>query len=80
MGRMVLKALFSAIAKQSRKLNARTVITGLMRNRTTSAMPENAISIAVFQGAGESANRLKAAPVFSVCVSRKKPGMIWMCE
>ena len=44
----------------------------------TIAITENPISSAVFQCDGESANRLNAAPVFSVCVSRKNPGMIWM--
>ena len=42
----------------------------------TIATTENPISSAVFQCAGESANRLNAAPVFSVWVSRKNPGMI----
>ncbi len=40
---------------------------------TIIATTEKLISIAVFQCEGESANRLKAAPVFSVCVMRKKP-------
>ena len=43
------------------------------------ANTEKLISIAVFQCEGESANRLNAAPVFSVCVIRKNPGMTWMC-
>ena len=40
MGRMVPKALFSATPKHSRKPNATSVMRGLMRNSTTSAIPE----------------------------------------
>src|ERR1700756_25018 len=47
---------------------------------TTIATTENPISIAVFQCAGESANRLNAAPVFSVWVRRKNPGITWICS
>src|ERR1019366_4429867 len=45
----------------------------------TIAISENPINSAVFQCDGESANKLNAAPVFSVCVIRKNPGMTWMC-
>src|SRR5579864_403557 len=50
------------------------------QDTTVIATTENPISSAVFQCDGESAKRLKAAPVFSVCVRRKNPGMIWMCR
>ena len=46
---------------------------------TIIAITEKLIRAAVFQWDGESAKRLNAAPVFSVCVIRKNPGTTWMC-
>src|ERR1041385_2229261 len=67
------------IIKASATVAALKVLRRVQSSRatTTRAATEMATSSTVLAGEGDSANKLKAAPGFSRCVSRKKPGIIW---
>src|ERR1041384_1022524 len=67
------------IIKASATVAALKVVRRIQSSRatTTRAATEMATSNTVLTGEGDSANKLKAAPGFSRCVRRKKPGIIW---